>query len=369
MRLPDFKLERFFAQWEFEVPFILCASDVETLPLRELLDLADDETRGLWEDLSLGYTESTGHPILRLAISELYEEVTPEDVLVFSGAEEAIFVVLNSLVGTGDHVIVHWPGYQSLHEVADASGAEVSLLRVDHEDAWTFDVDDVLGLIRPNTKLIAINLPHNPTGALIDRDVFIRLLDSAKERGIIVFSDEVYRLLEFDADRRLPAAADVDGDAVSLGVMSKSFGLAGLRIGWIATRNRDVLGRAAALKDYTTICNSAPSEVLAIMALRARDAILERNRAIVDANLRQLDDFFDRHDDKLEWVRPQAGSIAFPRLIDGRPMDRFAQELAAREGVLLLPGSIFDYPGNHFRLGFGRSDLPEALDRFERFLR
>jgi len=153
-----------------------------------------------------------------------------------------------------------------------------------------------------------------------------------------------------------------------LGVMSKSFALAGLRIGWLATRDRELLARCAAFKDYTTICSSAPSEILALIGLRARDRVLDRSRAIVAANLPRLDRFFADHGDRFTWVRPRGGSIGFPRLLGDEPIDDFAARLVEQEGVLLLPGSAFGHPGNHFRIGFGRTDLPAAVAGLERFL-
>jgi aspartate/methionine/tyrosine aminotransferase len=150
--------------------------------------------------------------------------------------------------------------------------------------------------------------------------------------------------------------------------MSKAYAMAGLRIGWLATRDRDLLGRLAAFKDYTTICSSAPSEILSIIALRAGPQVLARSRGIVAANLDILDAFFDEWADRFSWVRPRAGSIGFPRLtVPGVRIDDWAAELVEAKGVLLVPGSQFEFPGNHFRIGFGRTDLPEALGRLEAF--
>jgi aspartate/methionine/tyrosine aminotransferase len=195
-----------------------------------------------------------------------------------------------------------------------------------------------------------------------------RLTGELADRGIAFLADEVYRYLELDGADRLVAGADAFGRGISLGVMSKSLAMAGLRIGWLATRDRDLLGRCAAFKDYTTICSSAPAEILSIIGLRAREAVLDRSRRIVQANLVHLDRFFADHADRVSWVRPRGGSIGFPRLLDDEPIDAFAARLVEAEGVLLLPGSQFGFAGNHFRIGFGREDLPQALAGFERFL-
>jgi aspartate/methionine/tyrosine aminotransferase len=366
MRLTDFALERYFARWEFAVEHLLCASDVQGMPMTEVLAMADDETRSLWDALSLGYTESTGHPLLRGEIAALYDSITSEEILVFAGAEEAIFCLANVLLGPGDHAIVTWPGYQSLYEVARATGADVALHELREADGWAIDVDRLRGQVTAATRLIVVNAPHNPTGMQPDRATYDALVGIAREAGAHLVVDEVYRFLEFDAADRLPAGADALERGVSIGVMSKSFAMAGLRIGWLATHDQDLLDRCARFKDYTTICSAAPSEVLALIGLRAREAVLRRSGAIVATNLALLDGFFERWTDRFQWVRPRAGSVGFPRLTaPGMSIDDWAADLVERRGVLLLPGSHFGVPGDHFRLGFGRTDLPVALERLE----
>ncbi len=368
MRIADFALERYFARWEFAVEHLLCASDVQGVPMGDLLALADDETRDLWDGLTLGYTESTGHPLLRREIAGLYEGLDAEDVLVFAGAEEAIFCLMNVMAGPGDHVVVTWPGYQSLFEVARAAGADVTLHELHETDGWALDVDRLLASLTPATRLVVVNAPHNPTGMLPTSGEWAALTGALEARGIHLLADEVYRWLEFDDADRLRAGAEAYERGISLGVMSKSFAMAGLRIGWLATRDRELLARCAAMKDYTTICSSAPSEILALIGLRARDRILARSRGIVETGLGRLDGFFEDWADRFEWVRPRAGSVGFPRLtVPGLRIDDWAAGLVEAEGVLLLPGSQFGHPGNHFRIGFGRTDLPEALEGLERY--
>ena len=368
MRIADFDLERYFARWEFAARYLLCASDVQGYPMSDLLALADDETRTLWADLRLGYTESTGHPLLRQEIASLYESIEPDEVLTFAGAEEAIFCLVNVLVGPGDHVVATWPGYQSLYEIARAAGADVTLHELREEARWALDLDLLRRQVTPATRLIVVNAPHNPTGTLPDRATFEGLVAMAAGCGAYLMVDEVYRGLEFDPADRLPAAADAATKGISVGVMSKSFAMAGLRIGWLASHDRELLAHVAAFKDYTTICSSGPSEILAIIALRARDRVLARSRGIVLDNVAHLDAFFTRWPDTFEWVRPRGGSIGYPRLtVPGIEVDDWAARLVEAEGVLLLPGSQFGDPGNRFRIGFGREDLPEALARLEAF--
>jgi aspartate/methionine/tyrosine aminotransferase len=372
MRIADFALERYFARWEFAVQHVLCASDVEGWPMAELLALGDDETTAMWSGLKLGYTESTGHPLLRREIAALYDNVGADDVLVFAGAEEAIFCLLSTSLQEGNHVIVTWPGYQSLYEVARAAGAQVSLHALREEDGWSLDVDRLIRAFRAETRIVVVNAPHNPTGMLPTVEEWRHLGAACADAGIRLVADEVYRFLEHDGAETLPAGADLDERFVSIGVMSKSFAMAGLRIGWLVSRDHGVLERCARLKDYTTICSSAPSEVLALIALRARDRVLERSREVVAANLDLLDAFFARRSDAFSWVRPRGGSTGFPRLVDGGPAgvsaDRFAARLVEATGVLLLPSTAFGSGDSHFRIGLGRTDLPEAISKLEAFV-
>jgi aspartate/methionine/tyrosine aminotransferase len=366
MQLPAFKLERYFARYEFNVKYVLCASDCESFSIQDILALepgADDK----FNNHGLGYTESQGSRSLQREICTLYKNIEPQQVLVHSGAEEAIFLFMHAVLDARDHVIVHWPCYQSLFDIARSIGCQVTHWKAREENGWSLDMAELQQHMRPNTKTIIINTPHNPTGYLMAPEMLLEINHICRERGIILFSDEVYRESEYRQEDRLPAACDLGETAVSLGVMSKTYGLAGLRIGWIATRNADVYERMAALKDYTTICNSAPSEFLAELALRHRQKLIERNMRIIADNLAVLDAFFARHGNRFTWQRPKAGAIGFPRL-HGEDVVHFCETLVESAGVLLLPGSLYDDGGNHFRIGFGRKNLSEAISQLEKFL-
>lgn len=367
MKISDFKLERYFARHEFKAPYLLCCSDCESMSVNDLLALepgADEALQKLW----LGYTESSGDPELREAISTLYTRISPDRVLVHAGAEEAIFNFMNVVLEPDDHIIVHEPGYQSLSEVARSIGCRITPWIADPAQNWRLDLDFLKDHLLPNTRVVVINCPHNPTGYLIRRNEFEDLIDLSRKHRFIIFSDEVYRYLEYDPETRLPALCDVDDRGVSLGVMSKSFGLAGLRIGWIASRNRDLLNRMAAFKDYTTICNSAPSEYLATVALWHKDPIIKRNLTIIKENLSRLHAFFSRHEDRFNWLYPQAGPIAFPGWSGAGTVEDFCRNLLEKTGVLLLPGTLYRGKFQHFRIGFGRKNLPECIERLEAYL-
>ncbi len=368
MILPSFKLEEYLSEREFSTPFSLCSSDLETHKVTELLALADSESEALWNKLSLGYTTPKGMLLLREEISALYQNVTADEVLIFSGAEEGIYCAAHALLGPDDHAIVVAPSFQSLSAVP-ATLCKVTTIWLEENTQWKLDVNLIASALQSNTKLIVMNFPNSPTGAILDSDTFIRLINLARDRGIYIFSDEVYRLLEFDEAERLPAICDCYEKGLSLSVMSKAFGLAGLRIGWIASKDKALLKRMEQIKYYLTICNSAPGEVLSLIALRARQNILLRNRSIVASNLPLLDAFVERCSDRICWVRPKGGCVGFPRLLSEKLfVEEVASQLLQEEQVLILPGHVFHLPGNYFRIGFGRYNMPEALSRFERFI-
>ena len=366
MQLPPFALERFFARYEVAARHLLCVSDCESMTVGELLDMEPGASEEL-QRLRLGYTESPGSPSLRAGIARLYTAVTPDDVLVTSGAEEAIFLFMHAALSPGDDLIVPQPCYQSLAEVARSAACRVVPWLAREENGWALDPGELPRLAGPAARAVVLNVPHNPTGYLMAPDLFRKVVRFADERGLVLFSDEVYRGLEGSPRETLPAAADLSAAAVSLGVMSKTYGLSGLRIGWVATRNHEILRKMAEIKDYTTICASGPSELLAEVALRHAPALARRSRQIIDDNLVLLDALFARRADALGWSRPAAGPVGFPRFLGG-DVEELCTGALEEEGVLLAPGRLFADEGNHFRIGFGRSSLPAALAGLDRFL-
>lgn len=365
MKLAPFALEQFFARYEFTVAHLLCASDVEGVALKELLALADDESRARFDALTLGYTEAWGDPVLRTKIAEDYTTIDRDHVLVL-GAQEAIFLTMSTLLGPGDHAIVATPAYQSLYEVARGTGADVSLLPL--PDTFLVDPAALRQSVRPNTKLIVVNYPHNPSGALIDAATQRAVIDVAREANAHLFFDEMYRFLEHDPKDRLPPAADLYERAISYTALSKAYGLAGLRLGWLACRDRALLERLQTQKDYTSICQPAPSEALALVALRAREKLLARAHGIIRTNLALLDAFFAEHADRFTWQRPKAASVALVGLKRG-DADTFVDELVKATGVLLLPGSVFGIATPCVRVGLGRTKMQEGLTKLGAYLR
>jgi aspartate/methionine/tyrosine aminotransferase len=366
MQIRPFAIERFYERWEFRAQLMLSSSDCEALSVADLLALEPDAKERL-HSLRLGYTEVAGSHELRAAVAQLYERVQPADVLTLAAAEEGIFIAYHALLAAGDHVVVEAPCYGSAIEVARSTGADVSLWQRRHEDGWAYDLDALERLLRSDTRLIYVNSPHNPTGTQMPRAVLERVVELANERSIVLFTDEVYRGLEHDPADRLPAACDVYDRAVSLNTVSKAYGLPGLRIGWLASRDRELLDRIRELKLYTTICSSAPSELLVALALRHADELVERSRRLVLQNLPLVEAFLERRHELFEWVRPTAGPIGFPRVAGDFDVERWCEQTAERADVLVLPGTVYEEP-RHVRLGFGRANLPQAIARLEGYL-
>jgi len=366
MRIKPFRIEQYFGKYEFTARYLLSSSDAESRTIQELLDLEPGAHERLLEHWC-GYTESPGAPWLRDVIAGIYKNIKSDDVLVLAAAEEGIFVLYHALLGPGDHVIVETPCYESSLEVARSTGAQVSEWRRTFENGWAHDVAALEKLIRPNTKVIYINTPHNPTGLLMPAAAFQQVMALSASRNIIVFSDEVYRELEHDPATRLPAACEAYEHAVSLGSMSKTYGLPGLRLGWLASRDPEIIQRCLEFKYYTTICSSAPSEFLTALALRHRQVLVQRNLEIVQRNLRLLHAFFEQRSHLFEWIKPNASPIGFVHFKPQRDAFEFCENVVRDAGVLLLPGSVYDQP-RHIRFGFGRKNMPESLAQLGAYL-
>lgn len=368
MDIRPFALERYFdEQDELNIKYLLSASDPETLRMETLLALADPVLIELWRNLRLGYTESQGHPLLRKEVSNLYSDViTPGDVLICT-PPEGIFIAMHAILNQDDAVIVTCPGYQSLYEIAVSLGCGI-IPWTPYETAWHFDTDLLRIMKKVPVKLLVMNFPHNPTGALLSRGTFDETIAFARENDAYIFSDEMYRFLEYDPSKRLPSVSEVYERGISLCGMSKVFGLAGLRIGWLTTQDQELFQRLVRFKDYISICSSGPSEILAIIALRVRDIIIERNLGIIKENLGLLRNFFAAHAGLFSWVEPAGGTVAFPKLNSKISIDRLCADLLKSKGTLLVPGSKFQWPGNRFRIGLGRKNFPEALAKFEEYL-
>lgn len=367
--LPDFRLETHFSKWEFKARYHMTASDAETMTLPDLLAMASDEDRAGFEGMALGYTETFGAPDLRDVIAGTFADQSASNILCFAGASEGIFAANSVLLDADSHAIVVTPNYQS-HETLPHMICSATGVPLDPDDNWSLDIDRIAAAIQPNTRLVTINFPHNPTGAILPLDRYMALIDLCRKHGIWILHDEIFNGLGPTGTQHLPFIADVYERGLSLGVMSKSYGLPGLRIGWIACQDREVLSKMERLKHYLSICNSGPSERLALIALKARDQILARSNAIVDQNLIKWDAFFARHPDLFDWRRPDGSCMAFPRYKGAEGVEEFCRALVEDSGVLFLPSTIYrsdlgPTPTDRFRLGCGRKGLDEGLAALE----
>ncbi len=367
----NFILETHFAKWEFSAKHHLTASDAQSLTIRQLLDLADNPSLSI-DDVYLGYTETFGAPTLRTAIAATYDNMTADNILCFAGAEEGVYTAMRVLLKKDDHAIVAVPNYQAA-ETIPLDICEVTGVPLHADNHWRMDLDELRRAIKPNTKLVSINFPNNPTGAIMPADDYRELIALCRKHGLYLFSDEVYRLVELDESKRIDQAADVYEKALSLNVMSKAYGLPGLRIGWIASQDKDVLLKMERYKHYLSICNSAPSERLAEIALGVKDKILQRTRALLQHNATLLDNFFADYPDLFDWQRPDGSCIAYLPFKGRGDVENFCKTLVEESGVLLLPASIYhseliEAPDNYFRIGFGRQNLEEGLDAFREFI-
>jgi len=367
--IADFTLERYFGKYEFAVEWLLSPSDCESMTLPALLALADEEGKALWEQLTFNYTESPGHPLLRAEIARMYQQVGDEGIVV-AAPEELILIAMHSLLNPGDHLIHIAPVYQSLYAVAQSIGCSTTPWPLTVEgDRWTLDLAALEASITQRTKLLVLNFPHNPTGYLPDRATLDAIIEIARAHRLPIFSDEMYRLLEYKTEDRLPPLCDLYEGAISLSGMSKTFGLPGLRLGWLATQRTDLPARWLALKDYTTICNSAPSEILALIGLRAGEELAERSLNSIRTNLAHCAAFCARHSSLIQWLPPQAGSVAYPRWLGEEALEALCQRALDERGLMIVPSSIFADSGTHFRVGLGRHNFPQVLAQFDQLLR
>lgn len=385
-----FKLERFFAKYEFNAKYQLCNSDVSSMSLKELLALCAEDKAGIraWEDLWLGYTESQGLPELLHEIASTYQGIKPENVIECVPAE-GILLSAQATVGMGDVCIVTWPAYQSLYEVAQSRGADVRFWKVrgGGPERLKFHVEDLAAEVERVTrsgkrvKFILINFPHNPTGCSLALGELIEVVDIARRCDAFLMGDEMYRGLEYDGQPTLPAVCEIYEKGLSLSGMSKVYALPGLRVGWLVSKHEGLVAEIAKLKDFTTICGSAPSEVLALIALRQREALLKRSRKIIAEGLQAVEAFVARHPELLYYHRPDAGPICYPTFkgdsIDAEDVLKYAEDLVDQHGVLIMPAGVcYEIPDDgsnqHLaagvRFGFGRTDCAANLEVYEKAL-
>jgi aspartate/methionine/tyrosine aminotransferase len=365
MKMKDFKLERYFAQHEFTAKHLLSSSDCDGYGQDYVLDRANPTELKMWNDIKLGYTESAGNPILRESITQFYKTKNIEEVVVGSPGE-LNYITMRVLLEKQDHVVAVSPAYQSLHEVVHSIGCEISYWTPNEN--WAFDPSQLEHLVRKNTKLIIINFPHNPTGSYLTLSELNQIVSIAKKNDCYIFSDEMYHKLLAKSEKELPPISDLYSKGISLWGTSKSFGLAGLRTGWLVCNDLDFIHRVICYKDYLSICSSAPSEILSIIALNHIDDFLQPNIKKIQQNIKLFAEFAQTQDVISSFIPPKSGSTAFVKLNINCSSLEFSNYLVEKAGIMTIPAEMFDHPGKFIRVGFGRESLPKILPIMRVFL-
>jgi len=368
VKIEPFGLERWMTTYETRVKYDIAESGILPLTIDELLSFAPPgERAGTLEGLlhlPLGYSEARGTLELRRLLAGTYVGCDPDNILVTTGAIEANFLVFNVLLAAGDHVIAPYPAYQQLYSVPRALGCEVSLWKVGPDSGYRYHLDELKRLVTAKTRLIVVNTPHNPSGAMLSTEELRRVYALAESVGATVLCDEAYRWLTIPGGERFaPPMFDLGPRGISVGTVSKPFGLPGLRIGWIAAA-REVVDACWGMRDYVSLSPGRLNDALACLAIRHRDGIIERNDGIIAANLARMSAWIAKHEGVLSWRAPRGGLLALLRYSYPIPSLDLANKLAEEYSVMLAPGSVFGYE-NHLRIGIGQrpSIFAEGLER------
>lgn len=367
---PSYKLASFQTTHRTRAKYFMGASAPESPSVQELLTLAGQTEHRQWHQLTLGYSSSQGDPSLRESIADLYPDLTSADIITFAGAQEAIFVAYHALLKANDRLRVILPIYEPLALVAQGIGVKVDSVTLDssHEGEWRMDLQKWRRSVNQSTTMAVINFPHNPTGKLIRHDELEQIIEHCAGNDCWLFSDEVFRGLEYRRSDQLTPVASLYEKGISLGVISKALGLGGVRVGWIASRNQDLIKRMLEIKHYLSICNGRCDELLAMIALQNASTLLDNTGKLIQHNLRLLESTLSNHSDIIHWHKTDAGCVAYPKLVDGVDSRDFTEQLLNQTGVMIIPGHCFMWGEAHFRIGFGRRDFPSALKRFSNHL-
>jgi aspartate/methionine/tyrosine aminotransferase len=367
MKIKNFAVERYFAKHEFTAKYLLSSSDCDGFPMQTVLNLASKEELESWTNLKLVYTETRGSLHLRTAIAQHYSQIGVDKIVVGSPGE-LNFALMNVLLKRGDEVICMSPMYQSMYQVAKSIGCKLKFWKPETANyQWYYNPSELAALITPKTKLIVVNFPHNPTGFSPDKADLKAIIDIARKHGIVIFSDEMYHKLVFEPSQLIPSIADIYENGVALWGTAKTFGLAGLRLGWLTSQNAQILDKVEAYKDYLSICNSATSEILGTIAMNNTEKFIQPNIQKIKANLQIFSKFSERYADFIDFPMPKSGSTAFVRLkIKGTSL-AYADKLVEESGIMLLPAETFEYGTKHVRIGFGRANFEEILSVWEKY--
>jgi len=348
MEIDEFGVEGWLNVHEREAKYDLAQSTITSFSMNELVSLTKaDQTYSELDQQKMNYGWIEGSPTFKQEVSKLYDHVDPDNVLQTNGATGANMLALYSLIEPGDHVISVYPSYQQLYDIPRSLGADVSFWKLQEEDNWYPDIDELKRLVRPTTKMICINNANNPTGTILDRNFMKQVVAVAKSVDAYVLVDEVY--LPFDDSVDFAPIIDLYDKGISTNSLSKTYSMPGIRVGWTAT-NAELAERFRKYRDYTMICAGVFSDQAACLVLQNREKVLARNRQIVLDNLQIFKDWVERTP-KVSCVFPNGVSTSFIKMETNESSENFCRHLLADTGVLLVPGEAFDVPG-HARLGY-----------------
>lgn len=371
MKIKPFKVETWMNAWETGAKYNIAETCVDSVSMDGLFALTGQDPAAFWREFSarrLTYGDIEGAPAFRQGVCSLYKTLRPENIVPTHGAAGANHHVFCSLVEPGDRVVSVSPTYQQLYSIPESLGADVRILHLEQKDDYLPDLDELARLAVPGTKLICVNNPNNPTGALMDEATLRAIADIADRAGAYVLCDEVYRHLTQD-DVYSPSMADIYNKGISVGSMSKVFSLAGLRLGWIACRDGAALDAFWSHRDYDHISCGMFDEAAAALALAHKDAVLTRSRAIVRENLSILDAWVQA-EPHVWYTKPRAGTTALVYYDFDVPSYGFCERMYHATGAFVTPGDCFD-EGRCMRIGYAadRQTLEEGLAAVSAFMR
>ena len=369
MKITSFETEHFFARYEFNTPYQLCNSDCESISIAELLSLSGDSMDQFGHE-RLVYTESQGSAELRKSIASMHAKVNADDVVVLGTPVEGIYLAARAVLNPGDEVIVLTPAYDALTKMFEHVAGEARVKKwafKPGETSWDLDLEDLRGLITPKTKMVVVNFPHNPTGYLPTAEFQRELFALAEENDLWLFCDEMYFGLVHSGTPPILSAASVTKNSIVLSGLSKTFGLPGLRCGWLIVQDQALRDDIMNWKYYTSICPPVPTEYLATAALRVWETLRDRNIARIEQHLELADAFFARWPELFTWRRPLAGSTALVGY-NVPSVRAVSEKLAQEEGILIQSADMLGSDDQHMRIGLGRDSFADVLARFEDWL-
>lgn len=365
--MKPFETEIFFSQYEFTKPYQLASSDCESISISNLIEFGGGSIDELI-NLKLGYPEMSGSALLRKEISQLYSSVREDQILVLGSPIEGIYLSMRALVKMHDHVVVLSPAYDALFNVAEHISGNVTRWFLKNDGAkWYLDFDQLEDILKPETKLLVVNFPHNPTGFVPSKEDVYKIIKMAQRHNIHIFSDEIYFGLELDSKNRLLSIADQTNNSITLSGASKGLGLPGLRFGWLVIKEPKLYDRILNLKSYTSMCSNQTNEYLGLMAIRAAPQLLAKNLEIIKENIKIADLFFKKYKKNMNWLKPLGGSVSVFK-IEEPSAEVFCHRVASAAGIVLLPIKCMGYEDKYVRMGFGRKDFKLNIEIFDKYL-